>query len=58
MPAEQLVLLPIEEPSHPTPLPLQNSVEVVRCMADLLLQVATSNPVVVAVEEVNDEVLR
>jgi len=58
MPAQQLVLLPTEEPRHPVPLPPAITAEAVQCMADLLLQIATNAPVEGGVEEVADEVLR
>jgi len=42
MSAQQLVLLPREEPRRPVPLPPPITAEAVLCMAELLLQVATS----------------
>ena len=58
MPAQQLMLLPPEEPRHPVPLPPAITAEAVLCMADLLLQIVTNAPVEVVDEEVGDEIVR
>lgn len=58
MTAEQLVLLPPEDKPLPQPLPPPVTAEVVLCMADLLIQVATDQPADTAAEEVGDELLR
>jgi hypothetical protein len=58
VPAEQLILLPIEAPPRLPALPLPDTSEIVSCLADLLLQVATEESEGPATREVDDEILR
>ncbi|MFH1463901.1 MAG: hypothetical protein ABIO70_05925 [Pseudomonadota bacterium] len=58
MPTEQLLLLPLEAPPLPLPFPPPLAAAATQAIADLLLQVVTSEPQDAATQEVANEVLR